>query len=81
MKINVTKLDIIRGKKGSCSRCPIAIAVGRAFHEEKVAVDGLRVYIYKNIKSDVYTLPAEAVEFIFRFDAGDKGLKPFSFEI
>jgi hypothetical protein len=81
MKIRVLRTDIKRGKPGSSSRCPVALAVRRVFgrHPDFTNVSvGLWIIVSNKIL-DV-RIPKVALEFIKRFDAGRK-VKPFTFEI
>ena len=77
MLVNVTEEDIVRGKRGDCSLCPIALAVGRLFpkatyisvQSNKIAVDDTEFFV-----------PNSAIAFIGRFDHGSS-VYPFSFPL
>lgn len=68
--ITVTQEDIDRGVKGSADKCPIGLAVQRAY------AAGLRF----TEKQGEAGLPDNAAEFQWRFDAGLE-VKPFSFRV
>ena len=80
MIIHVTQNDIENGIKGNCEFCPVAIAMTRAFGRlVRVWNDHCLIGYSPVIRIDT---PAEVADFISDFDAfGEKGLKPFSFEI
>lgn len=89
MKIEVTQEDILIGKAQDCYRCPVALAVTRAFAKDgaiKACVDGEEITVYYPgclTKWDVevpYECPPTAFDFIVAFDGG-KDAKPFTFEI
>ena len=81
MKINVTEEDIRMGLRYECSKCPIAIALKRAYKEERVAVSTVAFLIY-HLSIPLHTLDDDSniVSFIEDFDNG-RPVKPFSFEI
>lgn len=80
--VHVEAADIKAGHRGSCARCPVAIAIHRAV--------GLRVYVAaENIKkadgktrgdrgNPIADLPEIATRFIEAFDAG-RNVKPLRF--
>lgn len=77
MKISVTAADIAEGQRMQCHRCPVALAVARAFklkNPDDVAV----AYSDIRIRTRSYSLPSAASKFIDRFDQGLKG-RPFDF--
>lgn len=82
MIINVTEVDILCGKKKSCTHCPVAYAVKRATGRKRnVVVDGqyLTIGLDRQNEQEIY-LPKKARDFISKFDDGQK-VKPFSFNI
>lgn len=82
VEVQVTELDIMLGKKGSCTQCPIAYAVKRATGRKRnVVVNGKYLVIdgaYNNCQQ--FSLPKKARDFISKFDDGKK-VKPFKFGI
>ena len=84
MKIYVTQEHINRGKKKSCNKCPVALAILDAFPDARSVdadTDTLswsdnRSY-YRGNKEFAIT-PRSVYRFICRFDAG-KEVKPFAF--
>jgi hypothetical protein len=95
MKIQVTKNDLGKGERGSCERCPVALAIQRTYDlkngkNKMVVVDENGVGIWdKYYGEQHYQLPQIARDFIHSFDnyskvvCGDfwKYFKPFSFKI
>lgn len=76
-RVTVSADDIARGAPGSCLRCPIALALRRAFPDaECVEVDSWRAWI-DGVR---YWLPQSAQLVI---QCVDRGLDviPFSFEL
>lgn len=90
MRINVTEEDIEKGSAGSCSECPIALAVKRAFHSgngaaHQVAVENgeISVYLFHTCIL-THRLHAESTPEIDNFisDFDDyKPVQPFSFDV
>lgn len=93
-EIPVTRDDIFRGKRCSCSSCPIALAVSKYLPienesylhvskgvvYEKQAVDIRHGYtIREGVVYHSY-LPANAQDFIKRYDDGDP-VVPFTFKL
>lgn len=76
--INVTKNDILSGKRGCMHRCPIAQAALRKFKTVTV-----KDYIVLNRKQ--YALPDNAVTFIEAYDDSDDytrhQMEPFKFSL
>ena len=74
--INVTALDIRRGKAGNADNCPIARAARRATRNRTLSV-GTTVLSYggREIK-----LPPRARNFVSAFDT-EATVKPFSFKL
>lgn len=84
MKITVTQKDINRGSPGSCGKCPIALAVTRAFHYKwNVSVGTYWITLRKkNVFGFCrsFELPEKVTKFIASFDAYER-VKPFSFNM
>lgn len=81
MKIDVTQEDIDNGKRGHCSRCPVALALSRIPGAEYLTVGPVDFGItLRGVRRD-YALPEEAIVFIRTFDDGEITPNPFSFEI
>ena len=88
MKITVTQEDIRDGRKGSCSRCPVARAMYRALGINHGGDDYVIVGVtgYAHVgntlqdASKVVALPREVNLFIHRFDT-DRWVEPFEFEV
>ena len=76
MLIEVTAEDIKKGEQGNCWRCPIALALIRAFRTDDVAAPGP----YARINHERLDLPNEVRRFIDDFDNGDE-VSPFTFEL
>lgn len=78
MRIEVKQEHIAKGRRQSCYKCPIALAISEAMNVENPEVGSGRVRI-----GDVYYwLPSEAKDFINRFDAKyPPAVGPFSFEL
>lgn len=77
-KINVTKSDIKNGKAGSCKKCPVALAVRRAFKSRKqmVRVFGSDI----RVGNRAYIAPDNVDEFVIAFD-DRRTVAPFSFKL
>lgn len=83
IKINVTKNDIAKGKRGRTNSCPIALACKRVKELSCVkAVGGLGLYteITDGSFERVSFLPTRAAKFVMDFDSGNE-VKPFSFTV
>lgn len=76
MLIEVKQKHIDEGAKGSCSRCPIALALLDAGHRD-VWIGNIT--LYTSVRKETY-LPPKAIQWINNFDDGLPVL-PFSFEI
>lgn len=76
-KIQITSTDIKKGFPNVVDMCPIALAVRRKMKAHNVSVGG---HVNFSIKRNNFRakLPKKAVNFIIRFDDGQK-VKPFSF--
>lgn len=82
VEVSVTETDIMFGKKGSCTQCPIAYAVKRATGRKRnVVVDGqyLTINPDRPCEQEMH-LPKKARDFVIKFDSGKK-VKPFKFGI
>ncbi len=75
--IEVTQEDIENGKRHSCDKCPIALAVQRTFKERWI-VSATFAAPYQ--RPGVADLPNEAMSFVVAFDA-DTNVFPFAFEL
>lgn len=78
IRVNVTQEDIDSGHKNSCSRCPVALAVGRIFPNNEMmdVVECIRVG-YKGSYTE-YAITKQTNRFINDFDNGEK-VSPFKF--
>jgi hypothetical protein len=81
LTVTVTAGDIARGERDDGSRCPIALAAGRAGIADPFA--GQAYIGTDEAESDdgcypVYDLPAEARQFIGDFD-NERPVAPFTF--
>jgi hypothetical protein len=83
LEVKVTAEDIKRGRRGSCSLCPIALATMRKFHKgHKVNVsvtDDCLSIILDNEQSFNYVTPRAAEDFMNNFDS-NKPVKPKTFK-
>ena len=87
MKIQVTRGDIQFGKCGSCSECPVALAVNRSFPRNYIEVTGNIL----RIDGVPFLLPLHVKNFISNFDTGQfidgdyaqfkNAFEPFEFEL
>lgn len=83
IKITVTEADIRKGKPKRCRACPIYLAARRAgLKRFIVGLSRLAIWNPKPCSTldTLSELPAKAIRFIARFDAG-KPVKPFSFNL
>ena len=80
MKIIVTRKHIKKGRMGSCSKCPVALALYEKIHKI-VAVDTIDI-MYKGNQGQWYTAdtPDDVAAFIEDFDS-TYPVKPFTFEV
>lgn len=82
MKISVTEEHIIAGFVGSCTRCPVALAISHALHQAGISPLPI-VFVDSNtieIGSDQYNTPESASDFIKEFDNFCRPA-PFEFEL
>lgn len=70
MKISVTAHHILHGVRGSCSGCPVALALAEAFPDSTVNVGSRFIKISSASGSRSYWTPPEVAAFIVLFDAG-----------
>lgn len=75
--IEVTEEDIKSGRRHSYSKCPIALAIRRAFARDYGVAVGVGSFC---VGIDVWKLSRRAQNFIQNFDEGCP-VKPFSFRI
>lgn len=75
MKVTVTQEDIDNGDRTQ-SRCPIALAISRAYGLKNIGVGGFSV----TGMSKTRWLPVEAQLFVRDFDNGHP-VKPFEFRL
>lgn len=86
MKINVSKEDIKSGKKCDSEKCAVALAVHRAFNNNKalqisVLKDNVCMWFLKDSGEYYQTsfdLPTFVSEFVLDFDTGEE-VEPFDF--
>ena len=87
LTINVTKGNIHRGKMGSMTSCPTALAIKKLFPEQDIIVTGFGVQVgplyidqYKTIPRKHFNLSKRMMKFIERFDDG-KEVSPTIFKL
>lgn len=89
MRVDVTADHIARGKRGSCARCPVALAVLEFIKNVKpdsapfvtVTQNGICVTDDRDVTRPVKAQQAENVtKFIHAYD-NQREVKPFSFEL
>lgn len=89
MIIKITEQDIEAGKRNDCEKCPIALALNRAFENPKgftisVCEDFVELFAVGDSEGNLYfNLPANAQEFVFDFDNMEENERPepFSFRL
>lgn len=84
--VSVTRRDIERGKRNSCIRCPIALALRRRFPDARlvaITISGARVEWGLRDTPLVASLPQKAMRFVGLFDASRARakVKPMRFEL
>lgn len=79
MLIHVTQEDIDKGVRRECGKCPIALAVSRAFGKP-IRVGAFLVQFFSANMGASVDLPPEALAFRKAFDNG-LPVQPFSFEV
>jgi len=77
MKITVTNNDINRGYRHSCSNCPVALAMRRAFNRS-ILVAG--IYWEFSGETEHHAMPLTVREWIRAFDDGGL-VEPFEFDV
>jgi hypothetical protein len=77
--ITVTQEHIDAGMRGVCTKCPIALAMIAAGISDPY-VDEVAVCFNTTLGRPTVDLPAEAINFISKYDDGLDG-RPFSFEL
>lgn len=85
MKITVTAEDIALGLPGSCSHCPVAMAIARDTGSRGVRVDGVEIFVCDRR----FSAPPSVSNFINHFDDWDSEAlppepfppQPFTFEL
>lgn len=82
--VNVTARDIIKGKRGECRCCPVALALNRLLKKPYAANVGIQAVYYVSITNtgNVYgpDMPEFVSIFIRAFD-GNKNPLPFKFRM
>jgi hypothetical protein len=92
LTINVTQEDIDHGKRGDCTRCPIALAVTRELDlspRDYLRVNGCEVILQLEGEIDstlspvqCFSLGVEGQKFVKDFDSPlNLSVEPFSFEL
>lgn len=76
--VEVTRRDIVNGRRRSCRHCPIALALGRLMATDNVFVGDTRAGVGET--DLLFDLPEEAVRFIRDFDACEP-VSPFTFTL
>lgn len=75
IRVEVTQDDINKGVQDNCTKCPVALALSRAF--------GIPVTVeatFATVNGKEIPIPYEVYEFIWKFDGvGKDGVKPFIF--
>jgi hypothetical protein len=81
--VNVTQEDIDTGTAGSCSECPVALAVTYALglgERDSVRVTASSIYVYPT--GSRFRSPPSVKKFIKDFDSPlNLSVEPFSFEL
>lgn len=77
IQVRVMQRDIDRGHRSDCFKCPIALALKRAFPRREFEV-GFGFVSFE--KGPTISLPTKAREFIDAFD-NKQPVKPFTFRI
>ena len=75
----LTAGDIADGQRGLTNRCPVALAVRRATGIKVVSIRSTQGVLYGQ-EYQSFDLPAEAREFIARYDTGET-VEPLAFDI
>lgn len=77
MWINVTQRDIDEGEQGSCTRCPIALALKR--HTGERWIVRLGILELRGAPHVCFPVSQDLIQWIAAFDSGLVRMKPFSF--
>jgi len=82
LKIKVTTEDIIKGRRNSTDRCPIARAAKRVLKKVDGVMGDVIDFKFDTIlqEDNMCILPIKAQRFIAHFD-DDKKVKPFTFQV
>ena len=80
INVYVGKKDIKKGVSGSCSKCPIALALNKKGFRVDVLMTLVKFFDAQGTRVGAANLPLTAVDFVRNFD-GDSPVKPFSFRI
>lgn len=80
IKVKVTQSHIDKGARGSCWKCPIALALIEATNLTWRVYDATAYYYRKNGAEIQIMLPFEVSRFVKNFDKGEI-VKPFEFEV
>ena len=79
--VTVTEGHITEGVRGSCSHCPVALALDDAFPDATAYANGATFDLWFHAGDAMrFDLPAEAESFILAFDDGDP-VEPFTFTV
>lgn len=82
--VNVTARDIVKGIRGECRCCPVALALNRLLKKPYATNVGIRSVCYYSITDtgNVYgpDMPEFVSTFIYAFD-GNKNPLPFKFKM
>lgn len=79
--IEVTQDDIDSGRRHSCIKCPVALAMMRAVPAEEVQIHSYYgVVFYKDNNRNRFALPPAVIEFVDKFDHWAE-VAPFTFTI
>src|SRR5262249_30664788 len=84
LHIHVTQRDINRGAQGDSFRCPVALAVKRAFKADKVWVREVIIIVTKGRSQQTHMTPPEVEGFLESYDSAIlefESPRPFSFTL
>lgn len=81
--LDVTKEDILKGKRHSCNACPVYRAFARMLKTNQVEVGHSVIWIRTGSVEFCVKIPAEIGKWIKRFDAGGSRsrYKPWSMKL
>lgn len=80
MIIKVTQEHIDEGFPGEADSCPVALAIQQKTGDLHATVNAKCIFFRYRSKDKTRKTPKKVVNFIKKFDSGDK-VKPFSFEL